>query len=273
MNWRAMFAIVRKDVMVALRTKAVVMPLIIVPLILLVGIPLLLGGIVLLTERAGIPSSDMNELQELIPPAMQATLGGLSASEAGLAFALVYLFAPMYLILPIMVSSVVAADSFAGEKERKTLEAIAYTPTTDRELLLAKMLGGWVPGVLVGVVGFVIYTVVVDFVTWQVADIVLLPNVFWLLLAFWVGPAAAAIGLGVTVLVSSRVNTFQEAYQLGSLVVLPVVFLMLGQVSGLVFLDVRILLVLGLVLWLLASLLYWAGAATFRRSELMARLS
>ena len=100
-----MFAIVRKDVMVALRTKAVVMPLIIVPLILLVGIPLLLGGIVLLTERAGIPSSDMNELQELIPPAMQATLGGLSASEAGLAFALVYLFAPMYLILPIMVSS------------------------------------------------------------------------------------------------------------------------------------------------------------------------
>ena len=53
----------------------------------------------------------------------------------------------------------------------------------------------------------------------------------------------------MTVLVSSRVNTFQEAYQLGSLVVLPVVFLMLGQVSGLVFLEVRILLVLGLVLY------------------------
>jgi ABC-type Na+ efflux pump permease subunit len=39
-----------------------------------------------------------------------------------------------------MVSSVLAADSFAGEKERKTLEALLYTPTTDRELFTAKLL-------------------------------------------------------------------------------------------------------------------------------------
>ena len=149
----------------------------------------------------------------------------------------------------------------------------AYTPTTDRELLLAKMLGGWLPGVLVGIGGFVVYTLVVNLVTWQVAGITLMPNLFWLLLAFWVSPGSAAIGLGVTVVVSSRVNTFQEAYQLGSLVVLPIVFLMLGQISGLFFLDFRILLALGFVFWLLAGLLYWAGAATFRRSELMARLS
>jgi ABC-type Na+ efflux pump permease subunit len=258
---------------VALRTKAVVMPLIIVPLILLVGLPLLLGGIVMLAESTNVDNSDITELQEMIPPALQPMLAGLSAPQAGLVFALTYLFAPMFLILPIMVSSVVAADSFAGEKERKTLEALAYTPTTDGELLLAKMLGGWIPGVLVGVVGFLIYTVVVDFVTWRAAGLMLLPNTFWLLLAFWVGPASAAIGLGVTVLVSARVNTFQEAYQLGSLVVLPVVFLMLGQVTGLVLLSTDIVIVLGFVLWIVAALLYVAGAATFRRSELMARLS
>lgn len=273
MNWRAIFAIVRKDVMVALRTKAVVMPLLVVPLILLVGMPLLLGGLTIAAERTGMDSSDLDELQRMIPPAMQATLAGLSVTQAGLVFMLVYLFAPTYLILPIMVSSVVAADSFAGEKERKTFEALAYTPTTDRELLLAKMLGGWLPGVLVGLIGFVVYTVVVDLVTWQAAGIVVLPNLFWLLLAFWVGPAAAAIGLGVTVLVSARVNTFQEAYQLGSLVVLPIVLIMVGQVSGLVLLDNTIVAILGLAFWLVAALLYWAGAATFRRSELMARLS
>jgi ABC-type Na+ efflux pump permease subunit len=172
-----------------------------------------------------------------------------------------------------MVSSVVAADSFAGEKERKTLEALAYTPTTDRELLLAKMLGGWIPGVLVGLVGFVLYTMVVDFVTWRVTGNIYLPNFFWLLLAFWVGPAAAGVGLGVTVLVSARVNTFQEAYQLGSLVVLPVVFLMIGQLSGLFYLNTAFVFVIGLLLWAINLILFFAGAATFRRSELMARLS
>jgi hypothetical protein len=55
--------------------------------------------------------------------------------------------------------------------------------------------------------------------------------------------------------------------------VLPVVFLMLGQVSGLLLLNTNIVLVLGLVFWIIAALLYAAGAATFRRSELMARLS
>jgi ABC-type Na+ efflux pump permease subunit len=273
MNWRAISAIVRKDVAVALRTKAVAMPLLIVPLLLMVGLPLLLGGIVIVAESMGVSSGDVEELERAIPPNIQATLAGLSAAQAGLVFALVYMFAPMFLIVPLMVSSVVAADSFAGEKERKTLEALAYTPTTDRELLLAKMLGGWIPGVLVGLLGFVIYTIVVDLVTWRVSGNIYLPNVFWLLLALWVGPASAGVGLGVTVLVSARVNTFQEAYQLGSLVVLPVVFLMIGQMAGLFYLNTIFVFVIGLVLWIINALLFWAGSATFRRSELIARLS
>ena len=273
MNTRAISAIVRKDVSVALRTKAVALPLLLVPLLLMVGVPLLLGGIVIVAESMGVSSGDIAELQNAIPPQIAGLLEGLSAPQAGLVFALVYMFAPMFLIVPLMVSSVVAADSFAGEKERKTLEALAYTPTTDRELLLAKMLGGWIPGVLVGFFGFLVYTICVDLVTWRVTGGVFLPNPFWLLMAFWVGPAAAGLGLGVTVLVSARVNTFQEAYQLGSLVVLPVVFIMIGQISGLFLLDSIIVFAMGLVLWVINGLLFFAGAATFRRGELMARLS
>jgi len=273
MNWRAIFAIVRKDVMVALRSKAVAMPLIIVPLILLVGLPIALGTVVALAERIGMTSTDLQNLNSAIPPALHSSLAGLTDAKAGLVFALVYLFAPMFLIMPLMVSSVVAADSFAGEKERKTLEALVYTPTTDRELLLAKMLGGWIPGVMVGVFGFFIYTMVVDIVAWLVVGRLILPNGFWLLLALWVGPAAAGLGLGVTVLVSSRVNTFQEAYQMGSLVVLPIIFLMIGQIAGFFYLSTLFVFAAGLVLWVIDAILFFAGAATFKRSELMARLS
>lgn len=272
MNWRAIRAIAYKDVMVALRTKAVVLPLIILPLTLMAGIPGLLGILAGLADQAGVTDSDFQQLVRSMPEHAQASVAGMTDVQAGLVYFLVYLFAPMYLILPLMVSSVVAADSFAGEKERKTLEALAYTPTTDRELLLAKMLGGWVPGILVGLGGFVVYTIVCDLITLWIMGTLVMPNLLWLLLALWVGPAAAALGLGVTVIASSRVNTFQEAYQIGSLVVLPVVLLVVGQATGLFLLNIWLVVIWGAALWLIDAAVFAIGAGIFRRSELMARL-
>ena len=272
MNTRAIFAIARKDVTVALRSKAVALPLILVPLLVLVGMPIMMGVVFSMADRAQLPSSEVAELLAMMPPALAAQLSGLTPAGMALVFFLAYLFAPLYLILPIMVTSVIAADSFAGEKERKTLEALVYTPTTDRELLTAKLLAGWVPGVLVGVLGFVVYTVVADAVAWPLAGRLILPNPTWVLMAFWVGPAAAALALGATVLVSSRVNTFQDAYQVGSLVVLPIVLLVLAQAMGALVLDFRFVALLGAALWALSLGVFLVGASKFTRSELIARL-
>lgn len=272
MNWGAVWAIARKDTLLALRTRAVALPLIIVPLVLMVGVPVLVGLISGMAAQMSVPTSDMQELTQALPPGLGEQYAGLSEVQAGYLYFIVYLFAPMYLVLPLMASSVVAADSFAGEKERKTLEALVYTPTTDRELLFAKILGGWIPGSLVGFVGFAVYVVVANIMAWYVAGRIVLPNPLWLLLAFWVGPAAAAFGLGVTVIASSRVNTFQEAYQIGSLVVLPVVLLVVGQAAGAFILSNWLVALLGLVLWVLNVIIFVIAAATFRRTALMARL-
>lgn len=98
------------------------------------------------------------------------------------------------------------------------------------------------------------------------------PNAMWIVLALWVAPAAAGLGLSTMVIVSSRVATFQEAYQLGSMVVLPVMILVIGQATGVIYFSLGAVLVLGLVLWALdIALLRW-GARTFQRGEIIARL-
>ena len=48
---------------------------------------------------------------------------------------------------------------------------------------------------------------------------------------------------------------------------------MIGQMSGLFLLNTAFVFAMGLVLWVINVLLFLAGAATFRRGELMARLS
>ncbi|RIK40054.1 MAG: hypothetical protein DCC55_16275 [Chloroflexi bacterium] len=277
MNWRAIRAIITKDLQVALRSKAVVLPMVIVPLIVVLVLPAVIALAPAALETAGtrLPTDDLDDLAELVaraPAGLQQELAEYDLTQAAIVLALTYLFAPFYLIIPLMVSSVIAADSFAGEKERKTLEALLYSPTSDTELLVAKLLAAWFPGLAVGIGSFVLYGGVANLAAWPVVGRVFFPNPMWLVLAFWVGPAMAALGLGATVLVSARVNTFQEAYQAGSLVVLPVIVLLVGQVSGLFYLHIGFVLVLGVVLWLIAGLLLWFGARTLRRNELLARL-
>ncbi len=274
MNWRAIRAIMRKDLRVALKSKAVLLPMIIVPLILIGLLPAAVTLVPQVLQSTGVqmPADELDELLVRMPETLQAELSHYEPTQALTVLLLTYLFAPLYLILPLMVASVLAADSFAGEKERKTLEALLYSPTTDRELLLGKVLAGWLAGVAIGLGGFFVYALVVNLTAWPVVGSFFFPNAMWLLLAFWVAPAIAGLGLGATVLVSARVNTFQEAYQLGGLVVLPIVFLMIGQVSGLFYFHIGFVVLLGLVLWLINVLLFWLSARAFRRSALLANL-
>ena len=74
------------------------------------------------------------------------------------------------------------------------------------------------------------------------------------------------------VLISSKTSTYQDAYQLGSMVVIPIVVLVLGQVGGVIYLSVGFVLAAGLVLWLIDAVIIWLAVKTFRRSEIIARL-
>ncbi len=270
MNKRSLFAIMRKDLKVAAQNKGVVLPLIILPLILFVVLPWVM---MFVPSMGGSQSSEAQVRQLLanMPAAALSQLAGHTLSQQMSIFFLVYGLAPMFLILPLMVSSVLAADSFAGEKERKTIEALLYSPITDRDLFTAKLLGPWSAAVVLGLLSFVLYTLMVDLAGWFAMKDILLPNLMWILLAVWVSPAVAGLGLVAMVFVSARAQGFQDAYQTGGLVVLPILALMAGQMTGVMFFTVGVVFFLGLALWvLLIVLLLWASRG-FRREQLMPR--
>jgi ABC-2 type transport system permease protein len=272
MNWRAIKAIVRKDLKVVLQNKGVSIPLIVVPVIILGGLPALVAFAPALQDIPGSPFAGLDTFMEQMPSGLQAALAGYDEMQAIVVLALVYILAPMYLILPLMVASVIAADSFAGEKERKTLEALLYTPTTDRELFLAKLLSAWLPSVGIAWGGFLLYAVVANLAAWPTIGRLFFPTTMWVVLALWVAPAVAGLGLGVTVLISARAQGFQEAYQLGAVVVLPILLLVVGQATGVMYFSVGLVLLLGLVFWVIDAALLWFGGRIFRRGELAARL-
>lgn len=272
MNWPAIFAIVKKDIKVVTQNKGVIIPIIIVPLILFGALPWLASLAPSLVNIAGANMDEVAELISTMPAGLQAELAPYTPDQQTIVFFLVYMLAPMFLILPLMVASTMAADSIAGERERRTLEALLYSPTTDRELFLAKLLSSWLAAIAVTLVGFLLYIVMANAAAWSTMGEIFFPNWMWIALTFWVAPATAGLGLATMVLVSGKAQGFQDAYQTGSIVVLPILLLLFGQISGVMYFSLWVVLLIGLALWAVDLVLIWIGSRAFRRGQLIARL-
>ena len=81
--------------------------------------------------------------------------------------------------------------------------------------------------------------------------------------------ATAFAHRGALVQVSARVRGFQEAYQIGGLVVLPLVALLVAQLAGALYLDLSVVAVLGALVWAIALATLFVGYRTFRRERLL----
>jgi len=273
-NWRAIRAMIRKDLQQVRQNRMIWLPMILVPALLNVILPLVM---VLLPSLAtsssqSVNSSDLEGLLKILPAEVQRLLAGFTARELWVYVSANYMFAPMFLIVPMMVSSILAADSVVGERERKTLEGLLYTPMTDSEIFVAKVLYSFMPACLVSVASFLAYALVVNLAGYRVMGRLFFPTAGWWPLVFWLGPAVSAIGLGASVLISSKAKTFMQAQQTSGLLVLPIVFLMLGQTAGLFFLSAWLTIIVGLFAWVIGLWLVWVGARTFARGELVARV-
>lgn len=272
MRWRLVWAVARKDLLAITRSRAVMVPLIMVPLILNVALPIGMSVLAQMDSFQAELGHDLQKMLTQLPGVVGDELRGLPPAQQFVTLLLGYAFGPLFLVVPLMVSSLLAADSFAGEHERGTLEALLYTPTTDLELFAGKCAGAWLVSLAVTLVSFVLYCVGGDVAAWPVMQRLFLPNVTWLLLALWVAPPAAGLGLAATVVISSRAKTLQDAMQLSGLLVLPVVVMMIGQLSGVLWLSPWLLAALGAVLWVAFVVVGRLGARAFQRSEILSRL-
>jgi ABC-2 type transport system permease protein len=268
-NGRAVWAVVRRDLTVVLGSKAVVLPALIVPAVLLIGLPALAGLAPQVVDAA--TAGDLDALLALLPPDVVADLAadpGLRAAE----LLVTHLFAPMVLLVPVMFAAVIAADAVAGERERGTLEGMLLTPLSDRELVTAKLLAAWLPAAVLGIAGAVLYAVVANLSVGTQVGRLILPTAPFATMAFVVGPAFAAAALAAVLLTSVRARSTQEAFQLGGVVVLPVIALVVSQAVGVLLLSVPLLLGAAVVAVAIAVGLLGLGASRLSRTRMGERL-
>ena len=264
-SFSPMRAVMARDLTAVRRSKAVILPMLIVPFMLLVLMPAAIG-----VAARSVHGTNVTDYLNRLPHGVVAPILRLPAREQLVVLVSGYLRAPLLLIVPLMVAAVLAADAFAGEKERKTLETLLHLPISDRQLFFAKVLGAFLPAVAVSWIGFVAFALTTNIAAWPVTHRIIVPTRLWAIVIFWVAPAVAALGMGVMVRVSARAKTAQEANQLGGAVILPLIFLAVGQSTGLLLVTLPIAITIGAVIWVVALALILRGASRFTRDRMAA---
>ena len=256
-------AVMKKDIRGITSNKRVFTMLLVVPLVLSIVVPSI---IIFTTAFAPDAASDFQVLLDMLPSA-----DGGSVQQMIFALVLNNVMPAFFLMIPIMVSSVMAASSFVGEKEKHSLETLLYSPLSIKQLFQAKILAGLAVGMMVSYVSFAAMLLVLE----AEAEVLLLtgnmllPSASWLIIMLLIAPAISIAAIAVTVRSSAKAQTVEEAQQRAVFLIFPIIALVIGQFTGIILINSGLLWGLGVVLAALDALLMRGAAGSFTYEKLL----
>jgi ABC-type Na+ efflux pump permease subunit len=244
-------------------------PMIIVPIVLCVALPAAVTVLALRLDMAMINGAQL--IEQVLPYYSIPEVFDTTARQILYVF-LNYMFLPLFMLIPVMVSSIVAANAVVGEKERRTLETLLYTPVTNREFVAAKQLSAFVPALVVSLIGFVGFFVVVNGISLALEGIWLVRSPLWIPALLLVSPAVSLLALGVTLMISMRAKSFMEAQQMAAVVVIPMLLLVVVQFTGVFVLSIWHVLGFGVALLAVDIVLMNRVGPRFEREAILKTL-
>jgi ABC-2 type transport system permease protein len=274
MNKYVVRALVEKDLKSTFSSKKVWVPMVLVSLLLCTLLPVVLTIIGTQTELFSKESADLKQMVDnFIKGFPDSDIKDTVLALPNMGMQFLYLFlsfmiAPIFLLVSIINSMVTASNSFAGEKERKTLESLLFAPISVKELFLGKVLASLIPTMAITYLVYIIDIILLNLLTYSTFKELVFLSPTWLVLMLWVVPILVLFNILVNVLISAKVKTYQEAQQFAGLLVLPVIGLLVGQLSGLFFINPLILFILGIALLIGNFLLLKLMARFNKRNEL-----
>jgi ABC-type transport system involved in multi-copper enzyme maturation permease subunit len=153
---------------------------------------------------------------------------------------------------PISISLVIALESFAGERERLSLEPLLATPLTDSQLYLGKMLASLVAPLGAAYLGIAVYLISLWIgIRW-------LPSPSLLAQVLLLTTAQALVMVNGAVVISLQTTSVRAANLLASFIIVPVSQLIIGESL--------------IMFWGMYDVLWWIILALLALTGVLARM-
>jgi len=257
-------AIIKKDIGGITANKRMLTALIIVPLVMAVMLPAIFIFTILFTPA---DSPDMQQMLQMFDFSKMKKSDNVQ--KILLELILNYIMPLFFVMIPIMASSVMAASSFVGEKEKNTLETLLYCPLSLKDIFSAKILASFLLSMAVSVSSFIIMMITVQVLLFIFMGSMVLPNINWLIMMLLVSPAAALIAINLIVRGSAKAQSFEESQQTSVFLILPVILLVMGQFTGIMMISALLFFIIGAALALIAVFMFKGAFGKFNYEALL----
>lgn len=205
-----------------------------------------------------------------MPPQFSAACGDLAPADCMQYFVLNQ-FLLMFMIMPLMIPTSIAAYSIVGEKTTRSLEPLLATPITTEELLTGKALAAVIPAVVASWASFFLFVLLMPLVNASPALILQVLSPTWLIAILIIGPLMAVAAVNLAVLVSSRVNDPRVAEQISVILIVPIMAILFAQIGGLIVVNRDLMMISAAVMLAVDAALIYAGARLFQRETILTR--
>jgi ABC-2 type transport system permease protein len=271
MNYQRMLTVMRTDLKQLRQSKDFWVPMTLLGGLFFLVIPAILLSVINSIGNIGSVQQVAQAL-ELLPQSAQDAVPQAATAGTKVSYVLaVYLLAPIAVIVPLTISTAVGSSSIVGERERGTGEFLAHSPAGVREIYLGKLIASLIPGYLTTVVGFGLYSLMVNLIVGPDAGGWFFPTPSWWLLILWVLPPFLLIALSMVLRLSARVKSTAAAQQAAGLITFPLILIAYGQSTGALFggAAVQLSFVMGAVAWAIGIGLLVSGMRSLTRARLL----
>ena len=240
-------AVIKKDFMGIVSNKQLFISLLIVPFVFTVIFPAMF-----ILMFYFIPEGEMGEIQELFDLMVPAGKQFDDMNTALISLILNYMMPMFFLLIPILASTIMAASSFVGEKEKRTLETLLYCPLSLKQIFHSKVWASFLLSMTVSFASFFVMIVTVETGAILTAGSMLLPDLSWLVMMLLVSPAVSLLAITLIVGGSAKAKTVEESQTRSLFLIMPLMLVIVVQFTGVIFISALYLLIFGAVLAALA---------------------
>jgi ABC-2 type transport system permease protein len=235
--------ITEKDFAIFRKKKSVVYSVVLFPLFVSIGLPLIIQFIG--SKSGGIPA-------EALPTVLNA-------------------FCLFFITGAVTLPTAIASYSLVGEKVQKSIEPLLATPTTEGEILLGKSIAAFLPPIAALYMGAVIFMALMDSLTYSTLGYFYFPNWNMGVIVFLLAPLGSILSIELDILISSRVGDVRAAQQLGGILALPFVGIYVLAETNIISLGISNLLIISASVLAIDVILFYISEAVFRREKILTK--